>query len=122
MIVSVAQDEVQAVLDRLNERSDIALAAVSTPEGTKVPEEMLLLSKLLSRRLLLLTLVLAVLAMLIGGFFSELAIINGREIVVALVADFLRYALGLFALLVITTSVAQDYEFRQFEIFEESYP
>lgn len=70
---------------------------------------------ILSRRLLLLTLVLAVLAMLAGGFFSELAIINGREIVVALVADFLRYALGLFALLVITTSVAQDYEFRQFE-------
>ena len=70
---------------------------------------------ILSRRLLLLTLVLALLSVLVGGFFSELAIINGREIVVALVADFLRYALGLFALLVITTSVAQDYEFRQFE-------
>lgn len=70
---------------------------------------------ILSRRLLLLTLVLAVLSVLVGGFFSELSIINGREIVVALVADFLRYALGLFTLLVITTSVAQDYEFRQFE-------
>jgi hypothetical protein len=70
---------------------------------------------ILSRRLLLLTLVLAVLAMLVGGFFSELAIIDSNQIVVALVADFLRYALGLFALLVITTSVSQDYEFRQFE-------
>ena len=70
---------------------------------------------ILSRRLLLLTLVLAVLAMLVGGFFSELAIIDSNQIVVALVAEFLRYALGLFALLVITTSVSQDYEFRQFE-------
>ena len=58
---------------------------------------------------------LALLAVLVGSFLSELAIINGREIVVALVADFLRYVLGLYALLVITTSVAQDYEFRQFE-------
>ena len=70
---------------------------------------------ILSRRLLLSTLVLALLAVLVGSFLSELAIINGREIVVALVADFLRYVLGLYALLVITTSVAQDYEFRQFE-------
>jgi hypothetical protein len=70
---------------------------------------------ILGRRLLLLTLVLALLAVLVGGLFRELAIINGREIVVALVADFLRYALGLYALLVITTSVAQDYELRQFE-------
>ena len=70
---------------------------------------------ILSRRLLLLTLVLAVLAMLVGGFFSELAIIDSKQIVVALVADFLRYTLALFALLVITTSVSQDYEFRQFE-------
>jgi ABC-type Na+ efflux pump permease subunit len=59
--------------------------------------------------------VLALLTMLVGNFFSELAIINGKAIVVALVADFLRYSLGLFALLVITTGVAEDYEFKQFE-------
>jgi len=70
---------------------------------------------ILSRRLLVLVLVLVVLTMLVGSFFSELAIINGKAIVVALVADFLRYSLGLFALLVITTSVAEDYEFKQFE-------
>jgi ABC-type Na+ efflux pump permease subunit len=70
---------------------------------------------ILSRRLLVVVLVLALLTMLVGNFFSELAIINGKAIVVALVADFLRYSLGLFALLVITTSVAEDYEFKQFE-------
>ena len=70
---------------------------------------------ILSRRLLLLTLVLAVMAMLVGGVFSELAIIDSNQIVVALVADFLRYSLALFALLVISTSVSRDYEFRQFE-------
>lgn len=70
---------------------------------------------ILSRRLLLLVLVLAVLAMLVGSFFSELAIINADAIVVALVADFLRYSLGLFTLLAVTTSVAEDYEFKQFE-------
>ncbi len=70
---------------------------------------------ILSRRLLLSTLLLAVLAMLVGNFLSELAIIDGRAIVVALVADFLRYSLAIFTLLVVTTSVAQDYEFKQFE-------
>ena len=70
---------------------------------------------ILSRRLLLLVLVLAVLTMLVGGFFSELAIINGKAIVVGLVADFLRYSLAFFALLMITTSVAEDYTSKQFE-------
>ena len=70
---------------------------------------------ILSRRLLVLVLVLTVLTMLVGSFFSELAMINGKAIMVALVADFLRYSLGLFALLVITTGVAEDYEFKQFE-------
>ena len=70
---------------------------------------------ILSRRLLWLVLGLALLALLVGGFFGELAIINGDAIVAALVADFLRYSLGLFAVLVIATSVSQDYEFSQFE-------
>lgn len=70
---------------------------------------------ILSRRLLILVLILGLIAMLVGSFFSELAIINGRAIVLALVADFLRYSLGLFALLAVTTSVAEDFESRQFE-------
>lgn len=50
-----------------------------------------------------------------GSYIGELAIINGDAIVAAFVADFLRYSLALLALLVISASVAEDYEFRQFE-------
>ena len=63
--------------------------------------------------MLLAVLVLA--AVLTGNFIDELAIINGDAIVVAFVADFLRYSLALLALLMIATSVAEDYESRQFE-------
>ncbi len=50
-----------------------------------------------------------------GLFIDELAIINGDAVVAAFVADFLRYSMALLALLMIATSVAEDYEFRQFE-------
>ena len=74
-----------------------------------------LLLGILSKRLLLLVIILAVVAVLVGSFFSELAIINGEAIVAALIADFLRYSLALLALLIITSSVAEDYQSRQFE-------
>lgn len=74
-----------------------------------------LLLGILSKRLLILVAILSLVAVLVGSFFSELAIINGDAIVVALIADFLRYSLALLVLLLVATSVAEDYEFRQFE-------
>jgi len=74
-----------------------------------------LLLGILSKRLFILVAVLALVAVLVGSFFNELAIINGDAIVAALIADFLRYSLALLALLLIVTSVAEDYESRQFE-------
>ena len=70
---------------------------------------------ILSRRLAVLVAILLLAAALSGGFIGELAIINGSAIVAAFVADFLRYSLALLLLLMIATSVAEDYEFRQFE-------
>lgn len=70
---------------------------------------------ILSRRLFVLLAILILTAIVSAGFISELAIINGDAIVAAFVADFLRYSLVLLALLIIATSVAEDYEFRQFE-------
>lgn len=70
---------------------------------------------IMSRRLFVLLAILVLAAVLFGGFIDELAIINGRAVVSAFVADFLRYSLGLLALLMIATSVAEDYASRQFE-------
>ena len=70
---------------------------------------------ILSKRLLVLVAIMVLGAVLSGSFIHELAIINGAAIQTAFVADFLRYGLALLALLMITTSVAEDYEFRQFE-------
>lgn len=70
---------------------------------------------ILGRRFAVLLLILMLTAVLFGGFVSELALVNGRAIVVALMADFLRYSLALLTLLVISANVAEDYEFRQFE-------
>jgi ABC-type Na+ efflux pump permease subunit len=70
---------------------------------------------IISRRLWVLIGILLLVALLAAGFISELAIINGEAIVAAFVADFLRYSLVLLALLIIASSVAEDYEFRQFE-------
>jgi hypothetical protein len=70
---------------------------------------------ILSRRLLVLVAIMVLAAVLGGSFIDELAIINGAAVQVAFVADFLRYSLALLALLMIATSVAEDFEFRQFE-------
>jgi len=70
---------------------------------------------ILSKRLLVLVTIMVLGAVLSGSFINELAIINGDAIQTAFVADFLRYSLALLTLLMITTSVAEDYEFRQFE-------
>jgi ABC-type Na+ efflux pump permease subunit len=70
---------------------------------------------ILSKRLLVLVTIMVLGAVLSGSFINELAIINGAAIQTAFVADFLRYSLALLALLMIATSVAEDYEFRQFE-------
>jgi ABC-type transport system involved in multi-copper enzyme maturation permease subunit len=69
----------------------------------------------LNLRLLLLVLILVIAASLFSSFITELAIINSHQIAVALLADILRYSLGFLAVLLITTSVAQDFESRQFE-------
>jgi hypothetical protein len=70
---------------------------------------------ILSRRLLVLVAIMVLAAVLGGSFIDELAMINGAAIQTAFVADFLRYSLALLALLMIVTSVAEDFEFRQFE-------
>ena len=70
---------------------------------------------IVSRRFAVLLLILLLTAVLFGSFFAELAIINGAAIVAAFVADFLRYSLALLVLLIVAASVAEDYEFRQFE-------
>lgn len=70
---------------------------------------------IMSRRLLVLVAILLLVAVLGGSFISELAIINAASIVAAFVADFLRYSLALLVVLVVATSVAEDYESRQFE-------
>ncbi len=70
---------------------------------------------IMSRRLFVTIAILALVAMLGGSFVGELAIINSEAIVSGFVADFLRYSLGLLALLMIVSAVAEDYESRQFE-------
>ena len=70
---------------------------------------------ILSRKLAVLVAILILVAVIAGSFLAELSIINGASIVAAFVADFLRYSLALLLLLVIASSVAEDYEFRQFE-------
>ena len=70
---------------------------------------------IMSRRLFVLIAVLVLVAVLAGSFVGELAMINSDAIVSAFVADFLRYSLGLLMLLMIASSVAEDFESRQFE-------
>ena len=74
-----------------------------------------LLLGVLNLRLFVLVLILVIVAGLLSSFITELAIINSRAIAAALLADLLRYALVFLALLVIITSVAQDFEYKQFE-------
>ncbi len=70
---------------------------------------------IISRRLFLLLAILLLVAVLGGSFVGELAMINSSATVSAFVADFMRYSLALLTLLLIATSVAEDYTSRQFE-------
>jgi len=70
---------------------------------------------ILSKRLFMLVAILVLVVVLSASFIGELAIINGDAIVAAFIADFMRYSLGLLTLLLIATSVVEDYESRQFE-------
>ena len=70
---------------------------------------------ILGRRLWVSVVTLCLLALAAAVFIGELAIIHREAIVAAFVADFLRYSLVLLILLAIVSSVADDYEFRQFE-------
>ncbi len=70
---------------------------------------------ILNLRLFVLILILVIGAVLLSSFIAELAIINSRQIATAVLADFLRYSFVFLALLLVTTNVADDFEFRQFE-------
>ena len=70
---------------------------------------------IVNRRLFGLLGILLLIAFLASGFVFELAIINSEQIAIALLADFLRYSLALLILLLITSNVAEDFEYRQFE-------
>jgi len=70
---------------------------------------------ILNLRLFVLVSILVIVAVLLSSFIAELAIINSRQIATAVLADFLRYSLVFLALLLVTTSVADDFEFKQFE-------
>jgi ABC-type transport system involved in multi-copper enzyme maturation permease subunit len=70
---------------------------------------------ILSSRLVVLAGVLLLVGVLCGSFLAELAIINSPAIVAAFLADFLRYSLALLLLLIVVTSVADDFASRQFE-------
>ena len=74
-----------------------------------------LLLGILSLRLFVLVMIMVLLALLFSSFITELAIINSEQIALALLADMLRYSLAFLTLLLVTTSVAEDYQFRQFE-------
>ncbi len=74
-----------------------------------------LLLGILNLRLLVLVSILLLVSVLLSSFITELAIINSRQIATAVLADFLRYCLVFLALLLVTTNVAEDFEFKQFE-------
>ena len=74
-----------------------------------------LISGIISRRLLVLLGVIYAVGILVGSFVSELAITNAHTIGTAFLADFVRYTLVILNILLITTNVAEDFEYRQFE-------
>ena len=74
-----------------------------------------LLLGILNLRLVVLVSILLLVSVLLSSFIAELAIINSDQIATAVLADFLRYCLVFLALLLVTTNVAEDFEFKQFE-------
>lgn len=74
-----------------------------------------LLLGILNRRLFGLIGILYFCGLLTASFIAELTITNSQSIAAALLADFLRYSLVLLVLLLTTSNVADDFEYRQFE-------
>ena len=74
-----------------------------------------LMRGILSRRLLALIGVLLLVAIVAASFIGELAMINSVAIIAAFIADFLRYGLTLLILLLVISSVSEDFESKQFE-------
>lgn len=74
-----------------------------------------LISGIISRRLIVLTGLIYVAGILISSFVSELAMTDAQVISTAFLADFIRYSLVILNILLITTNVADDFEYRQFE-------
>ncbi|MCP4433306.1 MAG: hypothetical protein GY806_20205 [Gammaproteobacteria bacterium] len=74
-----------------------------------------LMLSILNRRLFLLVSILLIIAALLASFITELAIINSHQIASSVLAEFLRYSFVFLALLLITSNVAEDFEFKQFE-------
>ncbi len=68
-----------------------------------------------NRRLFVLISILYIGGLLLSGLIIELAIINSQSIAAAFLADFLRYSLVLLILLLVTSNVADDFEYQQFE-------
>lgn len=68
-----------------------------------------------NRRLIVLISILYIGGLLLSSFIIELAIINSQAIAAAFLADFLRYSLVLLILLLVTSNVADDFEYQQFE-------
>jgi len=74
-----------------------------------------LLPGIVNRRLFILIFILILTGSLLHSFVVELAIINSQQIATALMADFLRYAYVLVTLLMVASTVAEDFQIKQFE-------
>ena len=70
---------------------------------------------IINRRLLVLIGILYLASLILSQFIMELAIFNSQSIAAGFLADFLRYSLVLLMLLVVTSNVAEDFEYGQFE-------
>ena len=70
---------------------------------------------IINRRFLILIGVLYLIGLLLSQFIMELSIINSQSIAAGFLADFLRYSLVLLMLLMVTSNVAEDFEYRQIE-------
>lgn len=70
---------------------------------------------IINRKLLFASLLVYLVAFLLGRFAAELAIINSEQIALALMADVLRYSLVVVVTISVCHQVSQDYELRQFE-------
>lgn len=74
-----------------------------------------LLLGIITRRLILLLGVFYACGLLSAGLIMELTIINSQPVAIAFFSDFIRYVLVILMVLLITSNVASDFEYRQFE-------